>query len=355
MKRRAFLIRSLGVATAASALSFAGSGWWAMASTADGHRVLDLDLFDTSRQRPVPARVYLPHRASPAQPVPLVVFSHGLGGSRLGYSYLGRHWANAGIASLHPQHVGSDNRLWLGNPLDLLQRLQTAARESEALARVLDVRFVLDHVLASDKAGLVDAGKIAVAGHSYGANTAMLVAGARVNAGSAHAGELGDRRIQAAILISAPPLLGQGPMTEVLGVVSVPTLHITSREDTINLPGYRSTVEDRLAIFEAMAQSPRTLAVYNIGGHSIFTDRTTRSGPETSARIKGATQELCTIFLRRSLFVGHDLIDTASTTAESAAASRPPELTEANEVQQGTSQWAHRHKDLLDRFISRET
>jgi hypothetical protein len=140
MKRRAFLTRSLGVATAASGLSFAGSACWALTSTAQGHRVLDLDLFDTSRQRPVPARVYLPQRASPSQPVPLVVFSHGLGGSRAGYSYLGRHWADAGIASLHPQHVGSDNRLWQGNPLDLLQRLQIAARESEALGPLPCVR-----------------------------------------------------------------------------------------------------------------------------------------------------------------------------------------------------------------------
>ena len=157
MKRREFLTRSLSVATAASGLSFAGSACSATASTAEVHLVLDLDLFDSSRQRPVPARVYLPHRASPSQPVPLVVFSHGLGGSRLGYSYLGRYWADAGIASLHPQHVGSDNRLWQGNPLDLLQRLQAAARESEALARVLDVRFVLDHVLASEQARLIDA------------------------------------------------------------------------------------------------------------------------------------------------------------------------------------------------------
>ena len=107
MKRREFLTRSLSVASAAAGLSFVGSACGATASTAQDHRVLDLDLFDSSRQRPVPARLYLPHRASPAHPVPLLVFSHGLGGSRLGYSYLGRHWADAGIASLHPQHVGT--------------------------------------------------------------------------------------------------------------------------------------------------------------------------------------------------------------------------------------------------------
>jgi hypothetical protein len=175
----------------------------------------------------------------------------------------------------------------------------------------------------------------------------MLVAGARVNAGTAYAGELGDRRIHAAILISAPPLLGQGSAQEVLSSVSVPTLHITSLEDTINLPGYRSTVEDRIIIFDAMARSPRTLAVYNTGGHSIFTD--------PSTRIKGATQELCTIFLRRALHVGHPVVNTESMTAELAVASKPAAQMDANEVQQGVSQWAYRHKDLLDRFISQKT
>ncbi len=133
MKRREFLTRSLGFATGAVGLVAAGPAGRAMASPAQGHRILDLELFDTARQRPVPVRLYLPQQASAESPVPLVVFSHGLGGSRMGYSYLARHWANAGLASLHPQHVGSDNSVWRGNPLELLQRLQAAARESEAL------------------------------------------------------------------------------------------------------------------------------------------------------------------------------------------------------------------------------
>lgn len=355
MKRREFLTRSLGFATGAVGLVAAGPAGRAMASPAQGHRILDLELFDTDRQRPVPARLYLPHRASPAQPVPLVVFSHGLGGSRMGYSYLARHWANAGMASLHPQHVGSDNSVWRGNPLELLQRLQTAAHESEALARALDLRFVLNHILASDQGPLFNASSIAVAGHSYGANTAMLVAGAQVNTGSPNLQDLRDRRIKAAILISAPPLIGQGPARQVLGTVSLPTLHITSLEDTINLPGYRSTVEDRIAIFDAMAQSPRTLAVYNTGGHSIFTDRITRSGLETSARIKAATEELCTLFLRRSLYFDHAPVSTESMTNQPALGVNPGAQKDANPVQQGLSLWADRHKDLLDRFTSRET
>jgi predicted dienelactone hydrolase len=355
MKRREFLARSLGLPIAGLGLQLAVSAGPSMASPTAGHRVLDLELLDADRQRPVPARLYLPYLANSDEPVPLVVFSHGLGGSRMGYSYLARYWADAGMASLHPQHVGSDSNLWRGNPIDLVQRLQSAARDAEALARAQDLRFALDQVLASDHGRLIDATQIAVAGHSYGANTAMLVAGAQVNTDRANLAELRDQRIRAAILISAPPLLGQGPAQQVLGAVTTPTLHITSLEDTINLPGYRSTVEDRIAIFEAMKRSSRTLAIYNTGGHSIFTDRTTRSGPETSARIKVATQELCTIFLRQSLRFGHQLVNPQGQVKQPLAESKPDAVTDSLEMQLSLRQWVYRHKGLLDRFVTPET
>ena len=355
MKRREFIARSLGLPIAGLGLPFSVSAGPSVASPTAGHRVLDLELLDPDRQRPVPARLYLPYLANPDEPVPLVVFSHGLGGSRMGYSYLARYWADAGMASLHPQHVGSDSNVWRGNPIDLVQRLQSAARDAEALARAQDLRFALDQVFASDHGRLIDVTQIAVAGHSYGANTAMLVAGARVNTDSESERELKDRRIQAAILISAPPLLGQGPVQQVLAAVTAPTLHITSLEDTINLPGYRSTVEDRIAIFEAMKRSPRTLAIYNTGGHSIFTDRTTRSGPETSTRIKSATQELCTIFLRQSLRFGNARqLNPQNSAEQTAPASKPAALPDSREMQPGLRQWVYRHKELLDRFVTPE-
>ena len=102
MKRREFIARSLGLPIAGLGLQLAVSAGPSVASPTPGHRVLDLALLDADRQRPVPVRLYLPQQASHDGPVPLVVFSHGLGGSRTGYSYLARHWADVGMASLHP-------------------------------------------------------------------------------------------------------------------------------------------------------------------------------------------------------------------------------------------------------------
>lgn len=255
---------------------------------------LDLDLTDGARQRPVPLRLYLPDGEAP---VPLVLFSHGLGGSRLGYSYLGQHLASHGVASLHVQHVGSDRSLWSGAALTLLFRLREAAGEDEAMARVHDLRFALDRVLAEPRlAGRLDAGRIAAAGHSYGANTAMLAGGAQV-VRQGRPLPLHDERLRGLLLLSAPPFHGEGDLAPVLGPVRLPSLHVTTTEDEIKVPGYHSDTSDRLAVYQAMGSARKALAVFAGGSHSIFTDRLGPGGPALNARIKAATQDLALAFL----------------------------------------------------------
>ena len=266
------------------------------AALASAYETLDLDWNDASRQRPVPVRLYWPEGE---QPVALVVFSHGIGGSRRGYSYLGEHFASRGIASLHVQHVGSDRSLWGGNPFSLLGRLQDAAQEREALDRVGDLRFALDQVLAHQAFGArIDRARIAAAGHSYGANTVMLASGAAiVRDGQPVA--LRDARIRAAVLLSAPPFYGEKNPAPILRPVTLPTLHITATEDTIRIPGFYSPVDDRLAVFEAVGGPLKALAVFEGGSHSIFTNRRTSGGAELNARVKEATRELALAFLQR--------------------------------------------------------
>ena len=135
---------------------------------------------DAARHRAVPAKLYLPVGPLKAGAVPMVVFSHGIGGSKDGYSYLGRYFAAHGYASLHVQHVGSDRQIWLGNPLSIVSRLSDAAQETEALNRVKDIKFALDHILAEPVGSVINAQRLVAAGHSYGANTTMLLAGAKV-------------------------------------------------------------------------------------------------------------------------------------------------------------------------------
>jgi len=269
-----------------------------------GYRTLDYDWLDATRERRVPVRLYLPDVASADRPVPLVVFSHGIGGSRAGYSYLGRFWASQGYASLHLQHVGSDRSVWMGNPFEMLGRLQGAAQDAEAVARVHDLSFALDQVLRSELAARLDAQRIVAAGHSYGANTTLLAAGATVQRDGRQL-QLRDARIKAAIVLSAPPFYGESRPEKILGAVRVPSLHVTATEDIIRIPGYYSGAEDRVAVFDATGSPRKTLAVFSGGSHSMFTDRAGTGGVQLNQQVKQATRELSLAFLD-SVFKGDD-------------------------------------------------
>jgi dienelactone hydrolase len=308
--RRLFLARSgAGAVAAATALALpwlTGAARAATATEAGTFDVLDLDWSDATRQRPVPVRLYLPAGPSPhAQRVPLVVFSHGIGGSRRGYSYLGQHFAAHGVASLHLQHVGSDRQVWTGGGLfGVVGRLLDAAQEQEAVNRARDLRFALDTLLHGELAPRLDAERIVAAGHSYGANTTLLASGAQVQR-EAGPVDLRDARVKAAIVISAPPFYGEGEPARILRGVTVPSLHVTCTDDVIRIPGYYSGLQDRLDVFDAVAGPRKWLAVYEGGSHSMFTDRG-GTGGALNPQAKAATRELALAFVHAA-FGGPEL------------------------------------------------
>ncbi|MCU0924208.1 MAG: hypothetical protein MUF16_28565 [Burkholderiaceae bacterium] len=223
-----------------------------------GYSTRDYEWRDAARQRQVPVRLYLPDAARPDQPVPLVVFSHGIGGSRAGYSYLGRYWASQG----------------------------------------------LDQLLGGELAPRLDGQRIVAAGHSYGANTTLLAAGATVQRNGTQL-RLRDPRIKAAIVLSAPPFYGEASPQQILGPVRVPSLHVTATEDIIRIPGYYSGADDRVAVFDATGSARKTLAVFHGGSHSMFTDRAGTGGVQLNPQVKEATRELSLAFLN-SVFKGDE-------------------------------------------------
>ncbi len=265
------------------------------ASAASNYRVVAINGFDASRSREVPARLFWPNFARKAS-VPLVLFSHGIGSSDDGYTHLGRYWASHGIASLHVRHVGSDRSMWRGNPLRVMQRIEQATGEREAVARAADVRWALDSLLTGRFGTRIDQTRIVVAGHSYGANTAMLLAGARVER-EGHVLQLGDPRIAAAILISAPPFYGDSDLEPILGGIDVPSLHVTTTDDVIRLPGFGSGVDDRKRVFGAMGGN-KILAIFDRGSHNVFTDRRYFDTATVAASVKASTQRLTLAFLQ---------------------------------------------------------
>ncbi|MFJ3791425.1 alpha/beta hydrolase family protein [Kitasatospora sp. NPDC090091] len=107
--------------------------------------------------------------------LPVIVFSHGNAWSMDGYEPLVDRWAAAGFVVVQPTHLDSRrNAIGWDDP-----RFATIWR-----VRIADLHAVLDNlgdILA--QAGLearVDRERIAVVGHSWGAQTAGAILGARV-------------------------------------------------------------------------------------------------------------------------------------------------------------------------------
>jgi dienelactone hydrolase len=262
--------------------------------------VFELDWFDGQRGRAVPTRLYRPRGQNKrfGDACPIMVFSHGLGGSRAGYRYLAEFLASRGVACLHPQHVGSDRTIWSsGSPFLLADRLLAASGDAEAIARVFDLRYVLDRLQADTLAAGFDFSRIIVAGHSYGANSALLMGGASV-VRNGQAVDFRDSRPKAVIALSAPAFYGEPSWASILGPMNRPSLHVTCSEDLIRIPGLLSGPEDRLAIFQASGGRPKCLAMFEGGSHSVFTDREAPGGYEANRQIKRATCDLVLEFLR---------------------------------------------------------
>lgn len=236
--------------------------------------VLELVVEDGSRQ--IPLRVYLP--AKPGAPAPVVLFSHGLGGSRAGSAYLGQHWSARGYVAVFLQHPGSDEAVWQDVPqAERMDAMREAASPSNFMKRAADVGAALDALAewSASSSGhrlsaALDLARVGMSGHSFGALTTQAVSGQR-------APLVGDRfvdpRIRAAIAMSPSQPRG-GSAEDAFGEVKIPWLLMTGTLDTA--PIGDATVASRLAVFPALPPGSKYELVLDRAEHSAFTDRALR-------------------------------------------------------------------------------
>ncbi len=161
-------------------------------------RIVDeLIINDPVQDRDVTLRVLYPDGEGP---FPLVVFSTGAFCFPQMYDRITAHWVSHGYVVVVPNHIDSPNN----------DAAPTPDQFSDFLpSRVRDVSFVLDasRTIARDAGidGKIDAGRAAIAGHSFGAVISSIKIGMYIREEYRGAwGELYDDRFKAAVLLSAP-------------------------------------------------------------------------------------------------------------------------------------------------------
>ena len=233
-----------------------------------------IDWQDKKRDREVPVKIYYPKDAK--GPSPVIIFSHGLGGSRDGYVYLGEEWASHGYVSVHVQHHGSDTAVLRAATTG---GLQDALKPVNASNRVVDIYFAIAQLEEMNKEpgplqGKLDLQHIGIAGHSYGAWTTLVVGGEEVIRadGMNYRGSVKDSRIRALIPMSAP-VPTKLHLDEAFSSVNLPCFHMTGTLD--DSPIADTKAADRRIPYDHMTGkvSDEYLLTFNGGDHMVFSGR----------------------------------------------------------------------------------
>lgn len=232
------------------------------------------DWRDASRDRDVPVKCYYPQSGS--GPLPVIIFSHGVGGSREGYEYLGHYWASHGYVSVHLQHKGSDVAVRKGQVRKVEALRQSVLDLRNSINRALDVRFAIDQLEKMNRdetplRGRLDLTRVGMAGHSYGAWTTLTVIGEVLVGPDGPEKGLTDPRIKAAIAMSPPVFGDKQNLAQEYGQIEIPCLHMTGTQD--NSPIGETKAKDRRVPFDHISAADQYLIIFSGADHMTFSNR----------------------------------------------------------------------------------
>jgi len=234
-------------------------------------------------------------------PYPVVLFSHGSGGSKVLQLWLTEHLASHGFVVLAPNHTGNDIAATASGEQDFA--LNYALRPDDML-RVLDLADELNQ--NGEFSGFLDMDNVASIGHSFGGFTALSTGGANLNFTQlnewcetnnnsdsvenflpdgvcflqgiepeiAEYRELDDipdgvwdsttdDRIKTVIAL-AP---WNAPILDHSGV-DIPTLIIVGTDDSVTIPE-----RDAYVSYDALSEIDKWLVTLELGDHYLFVDQ----------------------------------------------------------------------------------
>ncbi len=255
--------------------------------------------YDASRRRTIPARIYCP--ASRSERYPIIVFSHGLGGSPDCCSYLGAAWASRGFVVVLLQHPGSDENVWKGK-LRILNELRESYKYNwSGRTRAQDIRYGIDRleILAQTDpmfAAILNLDRIGVGGYDLGSLAALLVAG---QIPPDNGPSLADPRVKAILAMSPPVNTNRGCYIDTYGAINVPAFFITGTEDD-GIVGSTKAQQRRIP-YDSISGCSRFLVVFDGADHMIYGGHFLALRARKDQRFQDAICRITTVFWRAYL------------------------------------------------------
>lgn len=244
----------------------------------------------------------LKHYLPPTPGASLILFSHGLGGSRESGQDWIQPWQTLGFGVIAIQHPGTDIRELGDNiPYALLRMVRHAFQRESLLERRSDVERViaaLDGHPAIPTA-LQHPRSIGLCGHSFGAVTMQLVTGeARASLPPASPR---DTRIRGLLTLSPSAREPEQPpgLAARFAAFDLPVLGITGTRDQ-GLGRSDITPENRLLPYQAMPPGDKYLLVYDGAQHRELAGEPPDAG-RPSPRFRDSLRAASAAFWQASL------------------------------------------------------
>jgi predicted dienelactone hydrolase len=261
------------------------SAYTALAGPFETASADDLLLHDAQRNKDLRIKITFPKADGK---FPVIVFSHGFGGSKDTYASLTAYWAARGYVTIQPTHDDSiAQRKSNGQIRGALQGLSTLGQDIQDPVqwrnRTRDISFVIDSLDEIERrvppiAGKLDRTHIGVGGHSFGALTTELIGGLTFTpAGESKPQSLADRRVSALLVLSGAGPRQRGVEEESWAAITAPLMLMTGTRD-MGVGGLKP--EQRIKPYELVHSVHKYAIVLDGGGHMTFTGILAKAGTE---------------------------------------------------------------------------
>jgi hypothetical protein len=231
--------------------------------------------------RAVPYKIYYPS-GDDLGTCPVILWSHGYGGSRDGAGFLSRYLASYGYVIIHLTHRGTDSSLWEGkpgHPWEVLKNMHIS--RATTLNRYRDIPFVLGQLLAlsaehEELGAVMDLDRVGMSGHSFGAISTQVAAGQLTPDENGELISLRGEGLKAGITYSPVPGTshlsdgqGEDEAANIYESIAIPLLHMTGTED--NSPINDMPYTGRKKVYDRTGDGvPKAWLVKDGGDHMVY-------------------------------------------------------------------------------------